>query len=269
MKRIESLCAVVLLALSIVTGCGGTVGPVDSGMDASRPLDGTAMMNDTNVPPACVNIQEGQPCAPEGQQCGGPCSNPCEFCNVWRCSGGRWGRIEVFPRPCVDGGPVVDRVVPRDVFPTSADVVVSDSSFRPDPTAIVLIQEQGGVAGTGPAIAVRGDGSVYVWMTQNGLRADALDVMRARALPRIPLDRVAELFAIWQGTDRSGLPHGPGRLECGVTITVKACAACMADELNYVQSTQVGPELNAFWEWYVRNVIFERGEAAPSTFCFG
>ena len=268
MKRIESLCAVVALAVGVGVGCGGSVAPADSGMDATRPVDGTAMMNDTNVPPMCANIQEGQPCAMEGEQCGGPCSDPCQFCNVWRCSQRRWSRLEVFPLPCRDGGPTMDGYE-RDAPTGLTDVVVVDSSFRPDPTAIVLIQEQGGVAGTGPAVAVRGDGSVYVWVTQSGLRADALDLMRARTLPRVSLDRVAELFALWQGTSRRGLPHGPGQLECGVSITVKACAGCMSDEFSYVQASQVTPELNAFWGWYARNVILDRGDTPPNNYCSG
>lgn len=232
----------------------------DSALDAA---DATTVASDSDVPLNCANVQEGQACSVEGQSCGGPCNNPCEFCNVWRCSGGRWARLEVFPMPCSDGGPAVD--VPN----ASSDVVVTDSSFRPDPTAIVLIQEQGGFAGTGPAIAVRGDGSVYVWTNQRGVRLDALDLASARMAPAVAPERVAELLAIWQATSRVGLPHGPGRLECGVSVEVKACAGCITDRLSYVEAAQVSPELNTFWQWYMRNVMFQIGENPPSSYCSG
>lgn len=50
---------------------------------------------------ACPSsITEGEACANEGQTCGGPCTDACSFCNLFRCEGGEWTRIEVFPAPC-------------------------------------------------------------------------------------------------------------------------------------------------------------------------
>lgn len=56
---------------------------------------------------ACAGVVLGGACSPEGQTCGGPCTNPCQFCNIFRCAGGRWGRVEVPPLPpdmCRDAG---------------------------------------------------------------------------------------------------------------------------------------------------------------------
>ena len=33
----------------------------------------------------CAGVVEGGACATEGQTCGGPCTNPCQFCNLFRC----------------------------------------------------------------------------------------------------------------------------------------------------------------------------------------
>ncbi len=51
---------------------------------------------------------DGTPCAEEGRTCGA-CTDPCGFCNLVQCSGGRWTWLEAFPPPgpCVsfDCGP--------------------------------------------------------------------------------------------------------------------------------------------------------------------
>ncbi|MCZ7681381.1 MAG: hypothetical protein M5U28_22345 [Sandaracinaceae bacterium] len=40
----------------------------------------------------------GTPCAEEGRFCGG-CTDPCGFCNILRCEGGVWTRLEAPPPP--------------------------------------------------------------------------------------------------------------------------------------------------------------------------
>ncbi len=71
---------------------------------AEAGADSTA---DAPADAGCAGAVEGGACAPEGAFCGGPCTNPCAFCNVLRCVGGRWGRLEVPPLPpdmCRDAG---------------------------------------------------------------------------------------------------------------------------------------------------------------------
>lgn len=53
--------------------------------------------------PADIFAAEGMTCTTEGQFCG-ECTDPCMFCNLIRCQGGVWTRMEVFPKPCEDGG---------------------------------------------------------------------------------------------------------------------------------------------------------------------
>lgn len=44
---------------------------------------------------------DGDPCAEEGEFCSPGCEDPCEFCNVFECSGGTWSQLEVFPAECL------------------------------------------------------------------------------------------------------------------------------------------------------------------------
>ncbi|MBX3276095.1 MAG: hypothetical protein KF729_37935 [Sandaracinaceae bacterium] len=52
----------------------------------------------------CAGATLDEPCTAEGAYCGGPCTDPCSFCNIITCSGGTWTRLEVFPAPCFDCG---------------------------------------------------------------------------------------------------------------------------------------------------------------------
>ena len=85
---------------------------IDAAMDATdaaRPPDAAPEAGaDVAADASCAGAVAGEACAAEGTFCGGPCTNPCAFCNVLRCAGGRWGRIEVPPLPpdmCRDAGP--------------------------------------------------------------------------------------------------------------------------------------------------------------------
>jgi hypothetical protein len=70
----------------------------------------------------CASAAEGEPCANEGTFCGGPCPDPCSFCNVLRCQLGTWERMEAFPAPCFDCGPQ-NRCM---AYATYCDIVYSD-----------------------------------------------------------------------------------------------------------------------------------------------
>lgn len=68
----------------------------------------------TTGEPACPDElpPDGTPCTAEGQFCGGPCEDPCAFCNVTKCEGGVWMGLEVFPANCLDCDTVCTFVVP-------------------------------------------------------------------------------------------------------------------------------------------------------------
>jgi len=54
---------------------------------------------------ACASAVALGPCGTEGAICGGNCSDACQFCNLLRCSGGRWQAQEAAPAPCFACGP--------------------------------------------------------------------------------------------------------------------------------------------------------------------
>jgi hypothetical protein len=118
----------VLLSLLVVTlalaGCETDAGskagddtPADAGadvaLDAIAPSDAAPDLVDA-VADAAVDVgpadtgepcpqdfqaADGQPCASEGRVCGGPCSDPCHFCNLLTCEAGHWTWMEIFPDP--------------------------------------------------------------------------------------------------------------------------------------------------------------------------
>jgi hypothetical protein len=68
----------------------------------------------TTGDPVCPDVfpEDGAPCDAEGLTCGGPCEDPCSFCNIIRCEGGKWAQLEVFPAECLDCETVCGFVVP-------------------------------------------------------------------------------------------------------------------------------------------------------------
>lgn len=74
--------------------------------DAST-LETTAAESTASTDDCAEAIDEG-PCSDEGASCGGPCTDECQFCNLLRCSGGQWQRLEAFPAPCVECGDALD-----------------------------------------------------------------------------------------------------------------------------------------------------------------
>lgn len=86
------------LCLRIMRSCGRP--RVDAGARDAALAD--ASTSDAGACP--MDITEGGSCTSEGQICGGPCTDECSFCNLWRCNGGTWQRMEAFPAPCFDCG---------------------------------------------------------------------------------------------------------------------------------------------------------------------
>ena len=96
-------CVLFLLAL---TGCGGSTPlTTDGGLDAddhdADAAEDAAIHDD--CPPNVADLEDA-PCSPEGTVCGGPCTDPCSFCNLMGCFDGRWQRLEAHPMPCFPCG---------------------------------------------------------------------------------------------------------------------------------------------------------------------
>jgi len=112
MRKLPILTVAVLLV-----GCGDGTSSDDAGvtgMDAGAAVDaggggadaGDTDAGDTDAGSAdCAGATVDEACSDEGAVCGGPCTDECSFCNLLRCSGGVWNRVEVFPTPCFQCGP--------------------------------------------------------------------------------------------------------------------------------------------------------------------
>jgi hypothetical protein len=134
--------------------------------DASTPDDASA----GDAGGACATAIEDAPCTETGASCGGPCTDSCSFCNILRCEGGRWTRLEVFPDPtcamtfpCDTGGLRCDR---GDEF---CSIARSDVGGEPDvircepkPTACTMLTCACFPSGTGSTCSDAGDGAVTV-----------------------------------------------------------------------------------------------------------
>jgi hypothetical protein len=172
----------------------------------------------------------GTACSPEGLSCGGPCSDPCQFCNIIRCEKGKWQRLEAHPDPsCRDAGtPTLD--------------------------AYLSWQAPYGFAGRGPAIIVRGDGNVRVWDSVSPFEPAGAPSAAPSATHSLKAAQAAELFKLWASTDLASLPHPGGGAECDAVVYVKMCASCDAQTLRYQQAKTLSPEMENVWSWFEKNL---------------
>lgn len=198
---------------------------------------------------SCATAVEGAACSMEGQSCGGPCADPCQFCNILRCEGGRWTRLEIFPMPCIDGG-----------ADAGADVAVGSQ-------ARMLWQSPGGFAGTGPAVMVDGDGTVRIWDSTHGVDL-ASPSAPTRTLTVTP-SAAAALFTRWASVDRTGLPHAGGSADCYGRASYRACAdaSCRVETVMFNTAAQITPEMNPVRQWFDDNIIGEMTAAYPRSYC--
>ena len=100
------------LSLILMVACGKSeAGETPGGAtDAADTVEATDTDTDTaaqgDAAGACPTIAsfdalDGTPCALEGTECQSVgCSDPCQHCNILRCSGGQWQRLEAFPADC-------------------------------------------------------------------------------------------------------------------------------------------------------------------------
>lgn len=80
---------------------------------------------------------DGMPCADEGLYCG-CCTDPCSFCNLLHCTGGRWQSLEAFPQPdpCVSfacGSELRCNAVTQFCVQFAEDGLAERPSFRCEP----------------------------------------------------------------------------------------------------------------------------------------
>lgn len=130
----------------------------------------------------CARAVEGEPCDTEGASCG-ECTDVCQFCNLMRCDGGAWQRLEAFPAPCVECGEGLDCNA-LDTYCHVADGATYSCESYPeacsaDHSCTCLEAELDGVcSGTAPELTVATGTSVVeqcactVWLSGSGWCGD-------------------------------------------------------------------------------------------------
>jgi hypothetical protein len=75
-----------------------------SSTTAENTSTGSDTSETSNSGSNCDSAVDESACSVEGESCGGPCVDACNFCNLLRCTNGAWQRMEIFPAPCFDCG---------------------------------------------------------------------------------------------------------------------------------------------------------------------
>lgn len=257
------------MLFALAAGCSSTVtGTTNPATDAgviqdvpSAPRDGASDVAPPDAPRVCrrhVDCASGERCvyvatSACGEDDTGTCRRipGCELLPVAPQYCGCDGRTFAIPNECPPDRPFVS-VGPcpeRDAGTVS--------------TATMLWQGPGGFAGTGPAVMVRGNGTVWTWREVTELTPTGPTPMPDATLSLSPMV-VADLFARWDRVPLASLPHGPRvSSDCYPSVTVQRCATCMPVRLRYDGPAQLTPEMNEVWQWFAVNVPGTQ----PRTFC--
>ncbi len=160
--------------------------------------------------------------------------------------------------PAVDGGspdvPHVDAGAP--------DVAVDAGASR-YAGARMSWESPGGFAGWGPAVIVRGDGTVNTWRMANGFGTGEPARTPDETITVSPA-AIDDLFSRWERADTGRLPHGTATsADCYPRVTVRLCERCETRDIMYQHPSQLTPEMNEVWAWFATHVP----STQPSSFC--
>lgn len=147
------------------------------------------------------------------------------------------------------------------------DTCTRDGGTPPTyPTAYLAWQAPGGVAGTGPAVVVSGEGWADTWENVNGFSPERppSSATGTYTLTRAQTD---DLFSRLASVSISSLPH-PTSLgyECYPSLYLRLCEGCATTTLSYTAPQALLPEMDPVWLWFDRLL----GKAAwtnPRNYC--
>lgn len=166
---------------SSATSTQNTASTAEVGSSAGETVNQTTAFDSTTTD-ECDEAVEGQQCDTEGASCG-ECTDVCQFCNLLRCDGGTWQRLEAFPAPCVECGEGLECNA-LDTYCHVTDGATYSCEAYPeacsaDHSCACLETETGGVcSGTAPELTVATGTSVVdqcactVWLSGSGWCAD-------------------------------------------------------------------------------------------------
>lgn len=86
---------------------GGSAGTSGDGMAGISGGGGRGAGGNGGAGGACASAVAMGACTVDGQICSSGCTDACSFCNLLRCVGGTWQRMESFPAPCFSCGPAL------------------------------------------------------------------------------------------------------------------------------------------------------------------
>ena len=127
--------------------------------------------------------------------------------------------------------------------------VMVDGGSAQYPTGYLAWQAPGGIAGTGPAVVVRGPGSAKVWTSITDLANATLPP--ADSTYTLTSAQVDDLFTRLANTDLASLPHPTTTsAECYPALTYLLCSTCGPSSLSYNVAAQLAPEMEQVLLWF-------------------
>jgi hypothetical protein len=139
------------------------------------------------------------------------------------------------------------------------------------PGARLVWQAPGGFAGTGPVLAVDGDGFLRTWGSSGeiGLEDPSWSAADYDHSESIGYEGANALFRLLTAVDYSGLPHPPGPWsECYPLLIFRSCATCEPVRLDYGSAPDLLPEMQSVYDWLDRRLCpTEAFAARPSDLC--
>jgi hypothetical protein len=118
------------------------------------------------------------------------------------------------------------------------------------PNAYLAWQAPGGVAGTGPAVVVGGQGWADTWENVKGFSPET-PPSSATGTYTLTRTQADDLFSRLASVNVSSLPH-PTTLgyECYPRLYFRLCEGCATTTLNYPAPQALAPEMDPVWLWF-------------------
>jgi hypothetical protein len=215
--------------------------------------------------------------------CGGPSGGTCpvgQFCDL----ASNCGMIVNAPGVCMPfGGNVIcsdqampvcgceGRTYPNDCQRAAAGMLkamdgVCADSVASYPSAYLAWQTSTGLAGSGPAAAVKAPDWLVTWASTASFPPESLPGNLTAMHPLTSTD-TDDLFLRLAGVNVSALPHGPSTTsDCQATLYFRLCEGCAANTLTYNSADQIGPEMELIWSWFDR-MLGATAMTNPRNFC--